>query len=319
MVVDAGSVTVPRENNGALAALPKGTILVSTLGEGFLRELDGVATTSDTITLSTHDADLSSALVDGQIATAVGGEGKADTYQLPGIALSFSNRAIVDNAAITATLTNGKLTFSPELELDMSISGHSVDNFAMLLRGKLTGTLDLDITAHAAAVGPEIRLWDSPPAVFYQQVGVLPVVETVTTSVVLRLEATTKGSGHIRIDTSALAQFEGGITYTDDGGWDGVAEASFTPQGSIPDKGLTFDSIGVRAWLAARTDVRLYGIAGPFAMVGPQAELSRSLSGGVIDASVGLRAGVGGGLKFMKVNVPACPTFDILDVTRPIL
>ena len=126
MVVDAGSVTVPRENNGALAALPKGTILVSTLGEGFLRELDGVATTSDTITLSTHDADLSSALVDGQIATAVGGEGKADTYQLPGIALSFSNRAIVDNAAITATLTNGKLMFSPELELDMSISGHSV-------------------------------------------------------------------------------------------------------------------------------------------------------------------------------------------------
>jgi hypothetical protein len=319
MVVDAGSVTIPRENNGALANLPRGTILVSAQGEGFLREVDSVAQTSDSITFATHDTDLSEALVDGSVTTSVGGAGKADTYQLPGFALSFADQVIANNETISATLTNGSLTFEPELDVDLAVSLHSLESFEMVLRGKISGELDLDLTAHQAAAGPEIRLWESSPMIFYQQVGPLPVVETVTTSVVLRLQATTKGSGHIRVDAGAVANFEGGLRYTDEAGWDGVGDASVETYGSIPDAQVTFGAVGVRAWLAARADVRLYGIAGPFVMAGPQAELSRTLSGGDIDASVGLRVGAGGGLKFMRFNLPVVPTFDILDVTKPIL
>jgi len=319
MIVDANAVTVPRENNGSLGHLAEGTILVSTHGEGFLREVDGVTVGGEAITIATNVAELSGAMIEGQVATAVGGDGKADTYQLPGFGVRFTDRVLLDNAVITAKLANGSLSFAPELQLDLAIADRSIESFAMIARGRISGSLDLDITAHQAAVGPEIKLWESAPNIFYQQVGVLPVVETVTTSLVLRLEATTRGSGRIHIDTDALARFEGGVQYTDAAGWDGVADASVTAHGSLPDTGLTFDQFGVRAWLAARVDVRLYGIAGPFIMVGPQAEASKSLNSSKVDASVGLRAGVGGGLKFLRFDVPASPTFDILDVTVPIL
>jgi len=52
---------------------------------------------------------------------------------------------------------------------------------------------------------------------------------------------------------------------------------------------------------------------------GPKAEARKSFNGGKVEAGVGLRAGVGGGLKFLRFDVPASPTFDILDVTVPIL
>ncbi len=320
MVVDAGSVTIPRAGNESLATLAAGDIIVSTMGEGFLRRVDRVTLSADSIVLATSEADLGDAMIDGQVATSVGGEGKADTYQLPPIGFDISDRMLLQNAAITAKLTKGRLVLAPEIDLDLSIADRSVSNFEMVVRGRVLGELDIEIDAREAEVGPEIILFQGPGTVFYQQVGILPIVETVSTSVVLKLQATAKGQGRIRITADALATMAAGLRYTSAGGWDGIADASLTTHGAIPEaQSITFDQLGVRAWLAARVDVRLYGVAGPFVMVGPQARAWRDTASGQFGGDIGLRGAAGGGLKFLRFNVPAAPTYDLFDVTRPLL
>jgi hypothetical protein len=319
MVVDATTVTIPRAGNESLTALEAGDIIVSTQGEGFLRRIDQITLTLESIVLTTSEADLGDAMIDGQVATSVGGEGKADTYQLPPIGFTISNRMLLDNAAITAKLVKGTLVLAPEIDLDLSISDRSVQNFEMVVRGRIRGELDIEIDAREAEVGPEIILYQGPSSVFYQQVGILPLVETVSTSVVLKLQATAKGAGRIRITADALATMAAGLRYSAAAGWDGIADASLTTHGSIPESSVTFEQLGVRAWLAARVDVRLYGVVGPFVMVGPQASAWRNTSDGHIGGEIGLRGAAGGGLKFLRFNVPASPTYDLFDVTRPLL
>ena len=319
MVVSDDAVTIPRDGNGSLASLAVGDILISTVGEGFLRRIDALAPTAGSFTFATSDAELTDALVSAQLASSIGGEGKADTHQLPTVGFMIRDRVVLENAAITAKITKASLSFSPELDLDVNIDDSHVERFEMVVRGRITGVLDFEIDARDVAAGPEIVLWQSSPAIFYQQVGPLPVVETVTTSVVFKLQATAKGQGLIRITADALSTLAGGVRYTRGEGWDPVAEATLTTHGAIPEQGLTFDQLGVRGWLAVRTDVRLYGLAGPFIAAGPQAEVSRASATGKLDGAVGFRAAAGGGLKFFRLNVPAMPSYDLFDVTKPIL
>jgi len=319
MVVDAESVTIPRDGNGSLASLAAGDIVVSTVGEGFLRRIDAVTLTASSFVFATSDAELPDALIDAQLVTALGGEGKADTHQLPTIGFRIADRQLLDNPAISARIANASLAFAPEIDLDLKISDRSVEAFELILRGRVTGALDLEVDAYDAAAGPEIVLWESPPAIFHQQVGILPVVETVTTSVVIKLQATAKGHGRIRVHADALATLVAGVRYTSEAGWNGVADVGLTTHGSVPEASVTFEQVGIRVWLAARADVRLYGVAGPFVAAGPQASVYRATSDGHIGGEVGFRAAAGGGLKFLRLNVPALPTYDLFDVTRPIL
>jgi hypothetical protein len=319
MVVMPASITLPRAGNESLAQLSAGDIVVATQGEGLLRRIEATDLSADTIVLSTTDAELADALIDAQLTTSVGGEGKADTHQLPTIGFSITDKQILDSVALTAKVAKASLSFSPELDLDLAIDDRHLESFEMVMRDKVTGVLDLEIDARDVAVGPEIVLWKSPSAVFYQQVGIVPVVEAVTTSVVLKLQATATGHGRIMIHADATANLEGGVRYGRDAGWDAVADATMTTHGSVPETSLTLDTVGVRAWLAARVDVRLYGLAGPYIAAGPQIEVSRDVSGGAFHGSAGFRAATGGGLEFLRVNVPLLPSFNLFDVLNRVL
>lgn len=315
LVVSPDALELPRTSIDGLAA---GDIVVSRQGEGFLRVVDTLDVRGETLVLATHDAELGDALIDADIATSLGG-GKADTHQLPAIHLEISDRDIVDNAAITARIVEASLGFEPAIDLDLQIADRSLQNFELVLRGRLSGTIDLEVVARDVNVGPEIRLWESPPAVFYQQIGPIPVVETVTTSVVLKLSAIARGEGRVRIDAGAIATMAAGVRYTRDGGWDGVADLALDTHGAVPVATASLDEVGVRAWLAVRADVRLYGLAGPYVAVGPQVSVVRDVHDHTFDASAGFHGATGGGLKFFRLNLPALPSFELFDLLRPLL
>lgn len=315
LVVAPASVELPRTG---LDTLGVGDIIISQQGEGFLRAIEGIETRGDTLVLATRDAELGDALIDAQLATSVGG-GKADRYQLPAIHLSIADRQLLDNAAISARIVNASLSFEPALDLDLDIEDRELEKFEMVMRGRVTGSIDLDITARDIEVGPEIRLWESPPAVFYQWIGPVPVVETVTTSVVLKLSAVARGQGRLRIDAGAIATMAGGIRYTAEDGWERVANLGLDVHGSVPVASAGLEQVGVTAWLAARADVRLYGVAGPYVAAGPKVEITRDLGAQKFNAKAGFHGATGGGLKFFKINLPAIPSFDLFDTLRPLL
>ncbi len=320
MTVLPGQLEFPRADNDALLDLRANDIVVSGSREGFLRKVTGVEAAPDRIVIATTEADLSDALIDGTIQGSFGGEGKADTHQLPTIGFSVTDRTIVNNPYMTVKVANAALSLSPEIDLDLEVENRALSLFELVVRGKLRGSIDLDIDARDITAGPEIMLWQSPPTYFYQQLGILPVVETVTTSVRLQIEVIARGRGRIRINAGAIADLEAGIRYTKATGWDGIAELDLQATGSIPEASVTsIDELGVRAWLVARADVKLYGLAGPYVAVGPQIDLVRDLVENDFDGAAGFKGQVGGELKIGPFNVlRALPELMLFDTTKPV-
>jgi len=319
MTVRADGLEFPRADNDALLDLAVGDLVVSGAGEGFLRKVDSVAGDPDRIVIATTDAELGDALIDGSIEGSFGGEGKADTYQLPSIGFSVGNRTVVSNAAMTVNVVGASIALAPEIDLDLQVAGRQLSRFEMVVRGKLTGSIDLAIDARDVAVGPDIVLWESPPAVFYQQLGILPVVETVTTSVHLKLEVIARGEGTVRLHADASALLEAGLRYDAGAGWSPVAELDLQASGRVPQASVTFAELGIRAWLVARADVKLYGLAGPYVAVGPQLEVVRDLVEHDFDGAAGFKGEIGGELKLGWFNVlRALPEYELFDRLDPV-
>ena len=218
VTVTPGTLEFPRAGNDALLDLAAGDIVVSGAGEGFLRSIDAISADRDRITFVTSDAELGDALIDGRVAASFGGDGKADTYQLPALSFSTANKTIVNNADMTVKIIAGSLALRPEVDLEFDVDQAKLSLFELVLRGKLTGSLDLQIDARQVRLGPEIELWKSPPTTFVQFVGILPVVETVTTSVRLRVEAVARGEGRLRVQASSTATMQAGVRYDSAGG-----------------------------------------------------------------------------------------------------
>jgi len=314
LVVTTDSVTIPRAADVDITA---GDIIVSTMGEGFLRSVDRVEQSDGVIVLTTSDAGLDEAVPEAHVEGSFRA-GKGDAYQLPYIAVAFADKQLVNNDKLTARLVNGSLSFMPEVDLDLKVENHRLEEMALVMRGRLEGALDLELDVHEVEVGPDITLWSSPPAIFYQQVGALPVVETVTTSVTLKLQAVARGAGHVRIDASALANLAGGIRYTSAAGWEPIADVNVDASSALADASATLKQLGIDAWLAVRADVRLYGVAGPFVAAGPHVEVVRDLATGDFHAGVGVEGRAGGALKLWHMTVPVTPQLQLFDEMRPI-
>jgi len=320
MTVGPDQLDFPRADNDLLLDLVAGDIVVSGTGEGFLRKVERVDALRDRIVIATTDADLGDALIDGTIQGSFGGEGKADTYQLPTIGYAVTDRIVFQNPYLTVKVAEASISLAPEIDLDLEIEDRALSLFELVVRGKLRGSIDLDLDVRDLTLGPDIELWRSPPTVFYQQLGILPVVESVTTSVHLKIEAVARGRGRLRINASALADLEAGIRYTTAGGWDGIAELELQASGSVPEAALpALDQVGVRAWLVARADVKLYALAGPYVGVGPQIEVVKNLGQQGFDGTAGFRGEVGGELKIGPFNVlRALPELVLFDTTKPV-
>jgi hypothetical protein len=319
VTVTPGTLEFPRAGNDALLDLAAGDIVVSGVGEGYLRSIDAISADRDRITFVTSDAELGDALIDGQVAASFGGDGKADTYQLPALSFSTANKTIVNNADMTVKIIAGSLALRPEVDLEFDVDQAKLSLFELVLRGKLTGSLDLQIDAREAMLGPEIELWKSPPTTFVQFVGVLPVVETVTTSVRLRVQAVARGEGRLRVQASSTATMQAGVRYDTAGGWQPVADLDLQASGSVPEASVTFNDLGVRVWLIARADVKLYGVVGPYVGVGPQIEIVRDLVEQDFDAAAGFKGEVGGTLKVGKWSIPGLPKYELFDRLTPVL
>ncbi|MDX2093762.1 MAG: hypothetical protein SFX73_38345 [Kofleriaceae bacterium] len=312
IAVDPTGVRIPDGGAIGVEGLAPGDIIISAQGEGFLRQIDAVHTSGGITALTTHDANLGDALIDARVATALGGDGKADTYQLPRIGFSIRDKIVAQNRYFAVRLNNASLSLRPEIDLDLEIGDRRLQNFELVVRAHLEGTLDLQVEGRDLSAGTEITLWESTPSVFYQQIGIVPLVETVSTSVVLKVEGVARGDSRLRATANATADLEGGIRYTRAGGWDGVAELEADADAALPEARINLLSeAGVRAWLNVRLNVRLYGVAGPYVAVGPQLEVVKDFVENDFDAHAKFRGVVGGDLKIAGFTLNALPTFDL--------
>ena len=322
------SVAFIRTGNEALAARAPGDLVVSAQGEGFLRRVLAVHHDADTdqVILDTEPAALGDAVIDGDVSDSLAlrdgtsgasPDGKWDTHTLQLINVDLRAQRPIDNANLTVDIHRAALSLRPTLDLDLAMRGRRLEHFEAVLSSQLDADLDLEVRARAGTIKPAIKLWKSPPMIFYQQVGVVPVVETAVISVGVRLEITARGDSRVRLKGSLRSALAAGLRY-EGGQWQRGADASNSLTGSIPAADLDVDQIDVRAYLFTQLDVKFYDVAGPFISVGPYVQVDHPLDSPAFAAKVGLYGEVGGELKVFGIRVPALPRFQLFDVSRPL-
>ncbi len=296
---------------GRLDEVRDGDILVSAVGEGFLRKVVAVEGVGDGLRFTTIPADIDEVLVSGNISDSFG-EGKGDTRQLPNIGLSTGPKVLLDNTYGRVTV-NASANLAPEVDLDVDVEDRKLELFELVLRGTLTANVDLDLEAKNLVLAKEIELWKSQPHVFYQQAGPLPIVETLTTRIVLKLDGHVRGVGKLRVNANATATLEGGIKYARGSGWGPVNDLDIDFGASLPVADAGLESMGIKAWIFVRTELKLYGIAGPYVRVGPQVDLTRLGNTGAIEGRAGFAGDLGGQISVGRWSAPGLPSYTLFD------
>lgn len=301
VVADDATVSVQRAGNEGVTP---GAIVISSAGDGLIRGVAAVHDSGDRLVLDTVPASLDDAVIDGDVAGSLAlSDGKADTYGLGQISFDLRDREVLSNEYLAVTVTHASFTATPTIDLDLSMRHRSLEHFAAVLNGQLDGSLDVEIAALKGITHPTIPLWKSTPQVFVQWVGLVPVVETATLSVGLRLDTTARGEASVHLRGEAHISLSGGVTYDAGDGFSPVA--TFDHSLSVDRvTGTRLDDIDVRAYLYTQVDVKFYGVAGPFIDAGPYIDTH---------GRAGVFAEVGGSIKAFGFDLPAMPRYTLFD------
>lgn len=307
----------PADGNGSLLGATPGDVLVSGAGEGFLRRVENVAIEGDSIFIHTTDAALDSAIVDGQIATtlALGYDDDLGIFDFGTLAVGMVDKTLIDSDALRAHVNRAELAITPTLDIDANIKNRKLEYFSLVFGGTATAEIDLELTLKRAQISPRVKMFSTPPQVFVQFIGWLPVAETVETEIGIQLEIAGEGAATVHLKGDAEVNLAGGAMY--DGSWHKVADESHTFHGEIPFASLTVDEVSVRAYLYTEVNVKFYGLAGPVVNMGPYVQVNHPLGSSEWKPSVGLYGEIGGEVKAFGFNIPALPGIQLFDLNIP--
>lgn len=301
VVADDATVSVPRAGNEGVVP---GAIGISSSGAGLIRGVAAVHDRGDRLVLDTVPASLEDAVIDGDVAGSLAlSDGKEDTYGLGRIAFDLRDREVLSNKYLAVNIAHASFTATPTIDLDLSMRDRSLEHFAAVLHGQLDATLDVEIAAQEGILHPTIPLWKSPPQVFVQWVGLVPVVETATLSIGLRLDTTARGAAAVHLRGEAHISLAGGVTYDAGEGFAPVATFDHSISTDTV-SGTRLDDIDVRAYLYTQVDVKFYGVAGPFIDAGPYIDTH---------GRAGVFAEVGGSIQAFGFDLPAMPRYTLFD------
>ena len=297
------TLTFPLPGHQDLLAKQPGDILVSADGNGFLRKVVSVAQVGDTIVLQTETVGLDEVVLDGEFAnSAVGVSGKSDWLGpgLDDVNVSFDNASIYGLANAEVKVLSGNLTFHPNLDVGLKISGGALQQFSLVAAGEVDAALQVQVTAHGTVGGSvERQLWSSPPRPFVQWIGWFPVVEVVTISTGVGVSANIQSDTTLTLGATAQANVTAGIRFQD-GAWHLVGDSriNFTPTATAAGGDDGTSSVDVYAYV--RVDVMFYNLAGPYLGVYPYVGIDST--DGNAGGHWGTAALTGGSLTFLKKN-----------------
>lgn len=327
LTVQPNGLFVATEEAGTLAMVDVGDVILSNGAEPFLRKVITIHRSSGQLAILTEPAALTDAILQGHV------QSHRDLLaepvpQRPGqtaliipvdkLALDFGNTTLIDQAGLKVNINQGTVRFRPLLDVDLQIEDGSLTHFQALLKADLEASMGITIsTDRSFSREFSTTIWQSPPYVITQVIGVVPVVEVVTVSLVLSGEAHAGGSGTIELGAAkAKASMEAGATFKE-GEWSAIADPSISFEAHGPSLAASF-SAGASMRLTTRIDMKFYDVAGPHLIVGAYAktDLSGSVANGLAwTGRVGMEASFGGDLSVLGKNL-ASYNQSLFDVGR---
>jgi hypothetical protein len=324
--VEPDRLLVPQPVGEEILARRPGDILVCARGSGFLRAVVTVEPAATEVVVTTTDARLDDAIAQGRTSTTAKfagapGTGPAVDGKWDGVvpldgALQVGTTTLLDTDDVTVRINRASLSFSPDVQLDLSISENGIDLFKAVAEGQATASLDVDVeTRRLVRARGKIELWRSEPQLFVQWIGGIPVVEVLwlRIGVSAQVEAdgplTFGGGGEIQGDLAA------GAIYDADAGWTAVGRHAITlaPEGRF-DAGDTPFQFSVGLW--AQIDFELYDLAGPFIRIEPYVAATHVMGADSYDPSFGVRGTWGGAIDVFGHRLSAYSR-ELFDVNQP--
>ena len=250
-------------------------LVAGTQAGGYVRRIASIEQTGSRFEIATTDVPLGSAIGDGksQLAKTSGGSTSVELgFAVDNISLSGG-----DGSGILIDIDHAALTFKPQVDLDLELSGGHLQHFLAAVSGDLAGTITVHLKSqNGFKWNYEKQLW-STSQTFLQWVGWVPVVESVDLSAGIGIDFDVDGTHDILVTADFSSHLRGGVEYKD-GSWHPLGEASFLRHGDIP-YAIATGSAKVNTYVYADVHVKLYGAAGPYVKIKPGLRFQRAADG----------------------------------------
>lgn len=317
-VTSVNDNSVVFHNNAPGCPIAAGQILVSGVGNGYLRRVLSVAQTGGTVTAMTEQAELTDVFeqADVNLSTTFTADDFAKTgsplEKAGSTFIGIENVRVQENGDITVNYDGG-VSFAPAVDVKMRIKRGSVDYFKFAGTGQLHVDFDVILAAsHSASVSYERSLFallgKSKPSKLvcvYIQAGPIPipVVVLVEFDILVGGQVFGTGSGSLTTGFDSTTTVQVGAEYAN-ATWNNLSGISLASNLHQPTWAASSEFDG-RFFLKPKLTAKLYGVTGPFIAAKPYVNFNVQPNPAPLHAS--MNVGIDGDLGF---NILDLSVFD---------
>ncbi|HLC81746.1 MAG TPA: DUF1566 domain-containing protein [Candidatus Nanoarchaeia archaeon] len=257
-----------------------GNIVVGSSSGGYLRRVESVELDGNSLLAYTTQASLTDAIQEGRLRGTISFE-QSNKSTLPSeyavressLTSDFSGTVLFNQRTDTGQgleirISRGTLSFTPDLDLDVSISLFRINRFSAIASGAID--LDIDVEANIggrleASREVEIGLPYVQPFAF--SIGPVPVVGVASLQLYAGFEAHGELAGQVTVGFDCSASLEFGAEYFN-GNWTEIWNPGLDCNAHSPELGIQ-GSTGLEIYLRPELKIMVYGVAGPALDVKP--------------------------------------------------
>jgi hypothetical protein len=271
VVVERDALRAPVATHAELLDATTGDLVAGIQGGGYVRRILDLDRQGELLVLATEDVPLGEAVGD---ADSQLNEGKADATELR-LGFSVDDVILHDADGITIEIERGSLAFTPRLDLDLELSGASLEHFMTALTGTLDGEIVLDVRAPAAGTWNLAKTTWTDSTTLVQWIGWVPVVEVIELRAGVGVEIASEGPIDVTARADFSARLRAGIEYRGD--WNGIGEAELERHGDVT--ATVLSPITIKSYVFAEVRIQIYGTAGPYIALRPGLDFRRGTDG----------------------------------------
>lgn len=287
-------VVFPADGNEDLITLDKEDIIVSGYERGFLREVRGVEETDDEIILRTKQATLEQVFEKAHFEYTISiKQEEQPASPVTSYALlperpedeidssffwDFSGTVLCDGESskcglpLYVEIEHGRVEFAPHLEAEIVITDNQLDYFRFEAGGDFAASIELEAKPERqlkAEFKEEIKIGEYWTVFWTPSVPPIPIVNGTVGYLVPGFEI--DAGAEVSFGAGAKSSLRVGAEY-DSGKWETINEFSFDYSSYGPS--LDFEvGVEAKAYIYPTYYFNLYGVAGPYLYMGPNAYL----------------------------------------------
>ena len=322
--VEDDRIIVPEANDTRLATLDVGHVVVSDVGQGYLRQIDSVERDPNGfLVMNTHQAPFSAA-VDNAYMSHTYGDGqyfdpdRAEIIDF-GFNLNYDGTEIYSQDGLRVVLSQGNVSFRPTIDFEFDLSWGSLKTLQLIARGEVDANLVVTAMAEQSFSGSRqftYTLWESAPKIIVHFLGPLPVVEVITATLDAHFDVSAEVTGVAEVGLGARADVSAGVVWNN-GRLNPLTDAGLDLQQVGPTLNVA-GQLSAKATIEPRLTVKFYGAAGAsigvqaYGQVAANATVDASLEGVDFEGMCELVLGISGDVR------AELPIFDVSDFNQEI-